>query len=118
MNGSRVPPGRRADPLDPRRQSGKIHGPSCAPPRLAHRVRPRLVAHLRRAVPMSEIAAAPLIMAALGLFFGAVLAFAYRFLRVEENPKIDEVEQLLPGSNCGACGEPGCRGLAGPCATS
>ncbi len=61
---------------------------------------------------MSEIATAPLIMAALGLFFGAVLAFAYRFLRVEENPKIDEVEQLLPGSNCGACGEPGCRGLA------
>ncbi len=61
---------------------------------------------------MSDLATAPLIMATLGLFFGAVLAFAYRFLRVEENPKIDEVEMLLPGSNCGACGEPGCRGLA------
>jgi len=37
---------------------------------------------------------------------------AYRFLKVEEDPRIEAVETMLPGSNCGACGEPGCRGLA------
>ena len=61
---------------------------------------------------MSELAIAPLILAALGLFFGGVLALAYRFLRVEEDPRLNLVEALLPGSNCGACGEPGCRALA------
>jgi Na+-translocating ferredoxin:NAD+ oxidoreductase RNF subunit RnfB len=61
---------------------------------------------------MTAILTAALIMAGLGLFFGAVLAAAYRFLKVEEDPRIAAVEELLPGSNCGACGEPGCRGLA------
>jgi len=61
---------------------------------------------------MTNLAMAAAIMAGLGLFFGTILALAYRFLRVEEDPRIDQVENLLPGSNCGACGEPGCRGLA------
>ncbi len=61
---------------------------------------------------MANLLTAAAIMAGLGLFFGTVLALAYRFLRVEEDPRLDVVEDLLPGSNCGACGEPGCRGLA------
>lgn len=61
---------------------------------------------------MGNIAVASGIMAGLGLFFGTVLAVAYRFLKVEEDPRIEAVETMLPGSNCGACGEPGCRGLA------
>lgn len=61
---------------------------------------------------MSEIAVAAAVMAGLGLFFGLVLALANRFLHVEEDPRIDTVVDLLPGSNCGACGEPGCRALA------
>ena len=52
------------------------------------------------------------ILGGLSLFFGIVLAVAYRFLRVEEDPRIDDAEDLLPGSNCGACGEPGCRAFA------
>lgn len=52
------------------------------------------------------------VMTGLGLFFGTVLAVAYRFLKVDEDPRIEAVESMLPGSNCGACGEPGCRGLA------
>lgn len=48
----------------------------------------------------------------LALVFGVILAVGYRFLRVEEDPRIDQVEEMLPGSNCGACGEPGCRALA------
>lgn len=51
-------------------------------------------------------------MGGLGLFFGTVLAIAYRFLRVPGDPRIEQTEDMLPGSNCGACGEPGCRALA------
>ena len=61
---------------------------------------------------MNEILLATLVMAALGLLFGTVLALASRFLKVEEDPRIEQVETMLPGSNCGACGEAGCRALA------
>jgi len=61
---------------------------------------------------VSAILSAIAILAALGVVFGVLLALANRFLKVEEDPRIDAVEHLLPGSNCGACGQPGCRGLA------
>ncbi len=61
---------------------------------------------------MNEILTGAAIMAGLGLLFGTILALSYRFLKVQEDPRIDEVEEMLPGSNCGACGEPGCRALA------
>ena len=32
--------------------------------------------------------------------------------KVHEDPRIDAVEGMLPGANCGGCGYPGCRGLA------
>jgi Na+-translocating ferredoxin:NAD+ oxidoreductase RNF subunit RnfB len=51
-------------------------------------------------------------MMGLGLFFAGVLALAYRFLRVEEDPRLEVVEELLPGNNCGACGQPGCAAFA------
>nr|VFK22958.1 MAG: electron transport complex, RnfABCDGE type, B subunit [Candidatus Kentron sp. MB]VFK26560.1 MAG: electron transport complex, RnfABCDGE type, B subunit [Candidatus Kentron sp. MB]VFK74549.1 MAG: electron transport complex, RnfABCDGE type, B subunit [Candidatus Kentron sp. MB] len=53
-----------------------------------------------------------LIMAGLGLFFGIVLATAYRFLQVADDPRLEALEDMLPGSNCGACGEPGCLAFA------
>ena len=31
---------------------------------------------------------------------------------VEEDPRIDTVNELLPGANCGGCGFPGCRAFA------
>ncbi len=55
---------------------------------------------------------APAVMAGLGLFFGVILAVAYRLLRVEEDPRLEQTEALLPGTNCGACGEPGCLPFA------
>jgi Na+-translocating ferredoxin:NAD+ oxidoreductase RNF subunit RnfB len=61
---------------------------------------------------MPELATAAAIMAGLGLAFGVLLALAHRFLAVEEDPRMEAVVELLPGTNCGACGEPGCRGLA------
>jgi Na+-translocating ferredoxin:NAD+ oxidoreductase RNF subunit RnfB len=44
--------------------------------------------------------------------FGTILAIANRYLKVEEDPRIDVVEGKLAGSNCGACGQPGCRAFA------
>jgi Na+-translocating ferredoxin:NAD+ oxidoreductase RNF subunit RnfB len=41
-----------------------------------------------------------------------VLAIANSKLKVFEDPRIDVVTDMLPGSNCGACGYPGCRGFA------
>ncbi len=52
------------------------------------------------------------LLAFLGITFGIVLAVASRKLAVKSDPRIDEIEELLPGANCGGCGYPGCRGLA------
>ncbi len=40
---------------------------------------------------------------------GVVLAIANSKLKVFEDPRIDNVQDILPGTNCGACGLPGCR---------
>jgi Na+-translocating ferredoxin:NAD+ oxidoreductase RNF subunit RnfB len=51
-------------------------------------------------------------MAVLGVALAGLLAFANRKLYVFEDPRIGEVEELLPKSNCGACGQAGCRAFA------
>jgi RnfABCDGE-type electron transport complex B subunit len=56
---------------------------------------------------------AAVIMTGLGVVFATLLATADYFLKVEEDPRLEEVEDLLPGNNCGACGEPGCQAFAG-----
>ena len=42
-------------------------------------------------------------MALLGLLLAAILAIANKRLFVYEDPRIDEVEDMLPHANCGAC---------------
>lgn len=61
---------------------------------------------------MAELVTAVAITTGLALFFAIVLTVAYRFLRVEEDPRREVVENLLPGNNCGACGQPGCAAFA------
>src|SRR5210317_1371414 len=53
-----------------------------------------------------------LVLGGVGLFFGFLIAMANKKFYVWEDPRIGEVEQLLPNSNCGACGQPGCRAFA------
>ncbi|MGB0659394.1 MAG: electron transport complex subunit RsxB [Mangrovicoccus sp.] len=53
-----------------------------------------------------------LIMSGLGLGFGVILGVAAKVFHVETPPIVDEIEQVLPGTNCGQCGFPGCRGAA------
>ena len=61
---------------------------------------------------MNSLLTAPAIMVGIGLFFGAVLAIAQRFLKVDEDPRIEATNEMLPGTNCGACGQPGCLPFA------
>lgn len=51
----------------------------------------------------------------LGLILALVLYFIAQKFRVEEDPRIDEVEAILPGANCGGCGFAGCRAFAEGC---
>jgi len=44
----------------------------------------------------------------LGVLLGWLLGLASRYLAVEGNPVAEKVEALLPGSQCGQCGFPGC----------
>lgn len=51
-------------------------------------------------------------IAGLGALFGLALAIASKKFRVEVDPRIEEITELLPGVNCGSCGFPGCSGYA------
>jgi RnfABCDGE-type electron transport complex B subunit len=51
-------------------------------------------------------------MAILGGGLAWMLAAANKRLYVYEDPRIDQVAELLPQSNCGACGTAGCRNFA------
>ena len=48
----------------------------------------------------------------LALVFGAILGFASVRFKVEGNPIVDQVNELLPQTQCGQCGFPGCRPYA------
>jgi Na+-translocating ferredoxin:NAD+ oxidoreductase RNF subunit RnfB len=61
---------------------------------------------------MLNIALAVGFMSAFGLMLATVLVLANRRLAVYEDPRIDEVEEMLPHANCGACGTAGCRAFA------
>jgi electron transport complex protein RnfB len=55
---------------------------------------------------------AVLALAAFGLIASLVLAIAARMFAVETDPRAEEIEEALPGANCGACSLPGCSELA------
>lgn len=44
--------------------------------------------------------------------FGALLGFASVRYRVEGDPVVDQIDTLLPQTQCGQCGYPGCRPYA------
>jgi Na+-translocating ferredoxin:NAD+ oxidoreductase subunit B len=61
---------------------------------------------------ITTILGAAAILGSVGLTFGVLISLATRKFRVWEDPRIDAVTDMLPGSNCGACGQPGCRAFA------
>jgi len=52
------------------------------------------------------------IITVLGLLLALVLFLVAKKFKVEEDPRIDEVEKVMPGANCGGCGFAGCRAFA------
>lgn len=56
-----------------------------------------------------------LLLGGLGLLGAIVLYLTAKKFRVEEDPRIDRIEALLPGANCGACGCNGCHDFAVTC---
>ncbi|GAA0501373.1 electron transport complex subunit RsxB [Tatumella terrea] len=61
---------------------------------------------------MSAIWIAIISLSILGLVFGALLGYASRRFKVEEDPIVEQIDELLPQSQCGQCGYPGCRPYA------
>ncbi len=50
-----------------------------------------------------------------GILAAVILYFVAQRFQVHEDPRIDKVEEALPGANCGGCGYPGCRPFAEAC---
>lgn len=48
----------------------------------------------------------------LSLVFGGLLGYASRRFKVEEDPIVEQIDELLPQSQCGQCGYPGCKPYA------
>lgn len=50
-----------------------------------------------------------LALLSLGVVFGGVLGFAAVRFKTEGNPIAEQINELLPQTQCGQCGFPGCR---------
>lgn len=61
---------------------------------------------------INVILVAVIFMAVLGIILSLLLALANKKFLVYEDPRIDEVDAMLPHANCGACGTAGCRAFA------
>ncbi|MDG4813767.1 RnfABCDGE type electron transport complex subunit B, partial [Hydrogenovibrio sp. 3SP14C1] len=61
---------------------------------------------------MSTLLIAILALAALAAVFGAILGFASVRFKVEGDPIVDQIDAILPQTQCGQCGYPGCRPYA------
>ncbi len=60
----------------------------------------------------NPISAALIGLGGLALIFGAILGFAAVKFKVEGDPIVEQLDALLPQTQCGQCGHPGCRPYA------
>jgi len=68
-------------------------------------------------INMNEILIPVLVVAGIGLLSGLILAIASIVMAVPKDEKAEEIREMLPGANCGACGFSGCDGYAKAMAT-
>ena len=59
-----------------------------------------------------EIVYVIIVLGGLGLAFGLILAGASKVFYVETDPRLDKLNECLPGANCGGCGYSGCGAYA------
>ena len=64
---------------------------------------------------MNVILIAVIVLGSVGLIAALVLFFTAKKFAVKEDPRIGQVNEVLPGANCGGCGFPGCGGMASAC---
>ena len=55
------------------------------------------------------------VLGAIGLVAALVLWGVAKKYAVKEDPRIGQVNEVLPGANCGGCGFPGCNSMAVAC---
>lgn len=61
---------------------------------------------------MSGILIAAIVIAVLAAIFGLILGFASIRFKVEADPIVEQINAILPQTQCGQCGYPGCRPYA------
>ena len=61
---------------------------------------------------MNFILIAVLVLGAIALVAAVILYIVSKKFAVQEDPRIAQVVEILPGANCGGCGFAGCGGLA------
>jgi electron transport complex protein RnfB len=61
---------------------------------------------------MNFILIAVLVLGSIALVSALVLYVCSKKFAVEEDPRMPQVIETLPGANCGGCGFPGCSGMA------
>lgn len=64
---------------------------------------------------MSVTVVTILVLGIIGIIAAMVLWFVAKKFYVYEDPRVAEVESLLPGANCGSCGMSGCHAFAVAC---
>lgn len=64
---------------------------------------------------MNVILIAVIVLGSIGLVAALILFLAGKKFAVHEDERIGQVQEVLPGANCGGCGFPGCGGFAGAC---
>ena len=61
---------------------------------------------------VQAIIIAAVVVGVVGILLGFFLGVSGEKLKVEVDPREEEILGVLPGNNCGGCGYPGCSGLA------
>jgi len=61
---------------------------------------------------MNQILFIIIIFTGLALIFGLLLGYAAIRFKVESDPIVDQLDAILPQTQCGQCGYPGCRPYA------
>ena len=61
---------------------------------------------------MNGVLIAVLFLLVLGLLLGLVIGVIARFFALKTDPRVEQVEDMLPQANCGACGYAGCAEFA------
>ncbi|AEW44498.1 putative NADH:ubiquinone oxidoreductase, subunit RnfB [Serratia symbiotica str. 'Cinara cedri'] len=52
------------------------------------------------------------VLSTLGFLFGITLSYAAKYFAVAEDPLAEQIDAILPQSQCGQCGYPGCNPYA------